>query len=182
PDVPGIWHSRSTRGPALGLSQTESEPRDMNAAPNVSSPHRPGPFRRDFWRSPLRGPWLTSVLGTLLVPSITLIALTGFISHWTYHPEIPGNATANPAFDIPALFQLPQSWPSWDYAATQGIHVTLGLMALPLVLAKLWSVIPKLFQLPAVRSVAGAIERISLLLLVERVLVEFVPGILDMGN
>jgi DMSO/TMAO reductase YedYZ molybdopterin-dependent catalytic subunit len=154
----------------------------VNAAPKSSSPRPPGPFRPDFWRSPLRGPWLTSFLGTLLVPSIAVIALTGFISHWAYHPEVLGNATANPAFDIPVLFQLPQSWPFWDYAATQGIHVTLGLMALPLVLAKLWSVIPKLFKLPTVRNLAGAIERISLLLLVGSVLVEFITGILDIQD
>ena len=27
----------------------------------------PGPFRPGFWRSPLRGPWLTAVLGSLLL-------------------------------------------------------------------------------------------------------------------
>jgi DMSO/TMAO reductase YedYZ molybdopterin-dependent catalytic subunit len=116
------------------------------------------------------------------VPSITVIAITGFISHWAYQPEVPGNATANPAFDIGVLFQLPQSWPTWDYAVTQGIHVTLGLITLPLVLAKLWSVIPKLFKMPTVRNLAGAIERISLLLLVGSVLVEFVSGILDIQD
>lgn len=140
----------------------------------------PGPFRQDFWRSPLRGPWLTSFLGTLLVPAITVIALTGFISHWAYHPELAGNATTNPSFDIPVFFQFPDSWPSWDYAVTQGTHITLGLMTLPLVLAKLWSVIPKLFRLPVVRDVANAIERASLLLLVGSVLVEFATGILAM--
>ncbi len=139
---------------------------------------RPGPFRPDFWRSPLRGPWLTSFLGTLLVPTITVIAVSGFISHWAYHPELAGNATINPAFDIPVFFQLPQSWPSWDYAFTQSTHVTLGLMTVPLVLAKLWSVIPKLFTRPMVRNLAGALERLSLLLLVGSVLVEFATGIL----
>jgi DMSO/TMAO reductase YedYZ molybdopterin-dependent catalytic subunit len=148
----------------------------------LSSPGPPGPFRRDFWRSPLRGPWLTSFLGTLLLPTITVIAITGFISHWAYHPELAGNATINPAFDIPVLFQFPQSWPSWDYAATQGTHVTLGLMTLPLVLAKLWSVIPKLFKWPLVRNLAGAVERVSLLLLVGSVLVEFASGILDIQD
>jgi DMSO/TMAO reductase YedYZ molybdopterin-dependent catalytic subunit len=139
---------------------------------------RPGPFRPDFWRSPLRGPWLTSFLGTLLVPTITVIAVTGFISHWAYHPELAGNATINPSFDIPVFFQLPQSWPSWDYAVTQGTHITLGLMTVPLVLAKLWSVIPKLFTRPIVRNLATALERLSLLLLVGSVLVEFATGIL----
>jgi DMSO/TMAO reductase YedYZ molybdopterin-dependent catalytic subunit len=125
----------------------------------------------------LRGPWLTSFLGVLLVPSIAVIALTGFVSHWAYYPELPGNATSNPAFDIPVFFHFPQSWPSWDYAVTQGIHVTLGLVTLPLVLAKLWSVIPKLFKLPRVRTLAGALERFSLVLLVGSVLIEFVTGI-----
>jgi len=151
-------------------------------ARKLSSPPAPGPFRPDFWRSPLRGPWLTSFLGTLLVPTITVIALTGFISHWAYHPELPGNATIDPAFDIPVLFQFPQSWPSWDYAVTQGTHVTLGLITLPLVLAKLWSVIPKLFKLPTIRNLAGLLERLSLLLLVGSVLVEFVTGILWMED
>jgi DMSO/TMAO reductase YedYZ molybdopterin-dependent catalytic subunit len=154
----------------------------MNAARKPSSMRPRGPFRPDFWRSPIRGPWLTAFLGTLLVACIPVIALTGFISHWAYHPEVPGNATTNPAFDIPVLFQLPQSWPTWDYAATQGIHVILGLMTLPIVLAKLWSVIPKLFKLPTVRNLAGAIERISLLLLVGSVLVEFVSGIFDIQD
>jgi DMSO/TMAO reductase YedYZ molybdopterin-dependent catalytic subunit len=151
-------------------------------APEAPSKRPQGPFRPGFWRSPLRGPWLTSFLGTLLVPTITVIALTGFISHWAYHPGLGGDATINPSFDIPVFLQFPQSWPSWDYAVTQGIHVTLGLMTLPLVLAKLWSVIPKLFKLPTVRSIASVIERVSLLLLVGSVLVEFVTGILWIEN
>ena len=104
-----------------------------------------------------------------------MIALTGFIDHWAHYPELGGNAT-----DIPVLFHFPASWPSWSYAVTQGTHVTLGLVVLPLVLAKLWSVMPKLFQRPVVKSVAGALERISLLGLVGSVLVEFATGMLAM--
>jgi DMSO/TMAO reductase YedYZ molybdopterin-dependent catalytic subunit len=160
------------------LSATKARPRRVPVARKLPNSRPRGPFRPDYWRSPLRGPWLTSSLGMLLVPTITVIAVTGFISHWAYHPELPGNATINPAFDIPVFFQFPQSWPSWDYAVTQGTHVTLGLMTLPLVLAKLWSVIPKLFKWPTVRNLAGVLERLSLLLLVGSVLVEFVTGIL----
>jgi DMSO/TMAO reductase YedYZ molybdopterin-dependent catalytic subunit len=138
------------------------------------------PFRPEFWRSPIRGPWLTSFLGTLLVPVIAVVAVTGFIDHWAHYPAFAGNDSAGPAGDIPALFHFPASWPSWSYAVTQGIHVTLGLMVLPFVLAKLWSVMPKLFQQPVVRNVAGALERISLLALVASVLVEFATGILMM--
>jgi DMSO/TMAO reductase YedYZ molybdopterin-dependent catalytic subunit len=107
------------------------------------------------------------------VPAITVIALTGFIDHWAWYPDIQGNGTFGPS-----LFHFPASWPSWSYAVTQGTHVTLGLMVLPLVLAKLWSVMPRLFQRPVVRNVAGALERISLLALVASVLVEFATGVL----
>jgi hypothetical protein len=31
----------------------------------------PGPFRKEFWRIPLRGPWLTSVFGPVLLLRIT---------------------------------------------------------------------------------------------------------------
>jgi DMSO/TMAO reductase YedYZ molybdopterin-dependent catalytic subunit len=174
------------------VSVTKS-PHHLSAAPEGSglrpsgtSRHRPtrslpGPFPPEFWQSPLRGPWLTSLLGTLLVPAVTLIALTGMISHWAYYPELSGNATVNPG-DIPVLFHFPGSWPSWSYALNQGTHVTLGLMTLPFILAKLWSVMPKLFLRPVVRNFAGALERISLLLLVGSVLLEFATGILDIDS
>ncbi len=122
---------------------------------------------------------MTSFLGTLLLPTMSIVALTGFISHWAYRPELAGNARVNPSSDLPVLIQLRQSWPSWDYAVTQGTHVTLGLIAIPLVLAKLWSVIPKLFTWPPVRSPAALIERASLLLLVGSLLLEIVTGTLD---
>ena len=139
-----------------------------------------GPFRPEVWRSPIRGPWLTSFLGILLVPAIAVIAVTGLIDHWAHYPQFAGNDTVGPSSDIPSLFHFPASWPSWSYAVTQGTHVILGLMVIPFVLAKLWSVMPKLFQRPLVRNVAGALERISLLALVASVLVEFATGILMM--
>src|SRR5436309_14923688 len=86
----------------------------------------PGPFRPEFWRSPLRGPWLTSFLGTVLAPLIVIIAVTGLISHFSYYPEL-GNPTVDPAHDIGVLFHLPLGLP-WSYALTQGLHITVGLM------------------------------------------------------
>ena len=61
----------------------------------------PGPFRPEFWRSPLRGPWLTSVLGSLLLPLIVIIALTGLISQDAYHPELRGNAIIDKRYVVP---------------------------------------------------------------------------------
>jgi DMSO/TMAO reductase YedYZ molybdopterin-dependent catalytic subunit len=142
----------------------------------------PGPFRPTFWRSPLRGPWLTSFLGTLLGPLIVVIAFTGLISHDAYYPELGNNATINPAHDIGALLHLPIASPTWSYALTQGLHVTIGLIAIPVLFAKLWSVIPRLFAWPAVRSPAAALERLSLLLLVGGGLFEFATGVLNIQD
>jgi DMSO/TMAO reductase YedYZ molybdopterin-dependent catalytic subunit len=142
----------------------------------------PGPFRPTFWRSSLRGPWLTSFLGTLLGPLIVVIALTGLISHDAYYPELGNNATIDPAHDIGVLLHLPISSPTWSYAFTQGLHVTVGLITIPLLFAKLWSVIPRLFAWPAVRNAAGLLERGSLLLLVGGALFEFATGLLDIQD
>ena len=162
----------------ISVNESREEGGVSASAPYVRRP-APSPFSPQFWRSPIRGPWLTSFLGTVLVPAVTVIALTGFIDHWASDPGLAGNAAFGPTGDLPVLFQFPASWPSWSYAVTEGTHVTLGLMAMPLILAKLWSVMPKLFQRPVVTSLAGAVERISILMLVATVLLEFATGILE---
>ena len=48
---------------------------------------------------------------------------------------------------------------------------------MPVLLAKLWSVIPRLFTWPPTRSAAGGLERLSILLLVASALFEFFTGI-----
>src|SRR5262249_56193867 len=68
------------------------------------------------------------------------------------------------------------SRPSWLYRLTQGLHVGLGLLIIPVVLAKLWSVIPRLFVWPPARSVAQLLERLSLLMLVRGAAFEIVSG------
>jgi DMSO/TMAO reductase YedYZ molybdopterin-dependent catalytic subunit len=171
----------ATKSPSQGQTPIDPVRRRLRKRASEGS-RRPSatPFRAESWRSPIRGPWLTSFLGTLLIPGIAVVALTGFIDHWVHFPQFAGNDGVGPSGDIPVLFHFPASWPSWSYAVTQGVHVTLGLMVIPFVLAKLWSVMPKLFQQPFVRNLAGALERISLLALVASVLVEFATGILMM--
>ena len=74
------------------------------------------------------------------------------------------------------------SWPTnpvWLYRVTQGTHVTLGLTLVPILLFKLWSVLPKLFEWPPLRSPAHALERLSLFLLVGGAVFEFATGILN---
>jgi DMSO/TMAO reductase YedYZ molybdopterin-dependent catalytic subunit len=125
----------------------------------------PGPFRPEFWKSPLRGRWLTSVLGSILLVLMTLVALTGFLSHAAYQPDLSSNALVKPDVPFTTFFDWPTG-PSWLYAFTQGLHVNAGLVAIPVVLAKLWSVIPRLFQWPPARTPAEAIERAAIALLV----------------
>jgi DMSO/TMAO reductase YedYZ molybdopterin-dependent catalytic subunit len=118
----------------------------------------------------------------MLGPLIVVIAVTGLISHDSYRPDIGMNATIDPAHDIFVLFHLPATGPAWLYALSQGLHITVGLVAVPFLFAKLWSVIPRLFAWPAVRSPAQALERVSLLLLVGGALFEFATGILNIEN
>jgi DMSO/TMAO reductase YedYZ molybdopterin-dependent catalytic subunit len=139
----------------------------------------PGPFRATFWRSPLRGPWLTSVLGFALLVAIPIVAITGFLSNDAYYPRLGGNSVGRPLGLLDFyLFSFP-THPSWLYALTQGLHITIGLAAFPILLAKLWSVIPKLFEWPPLRNPAHALERLSLALLMGGALFEFATGILN---
>ncbi|QNA76206.1 molybdopterin-dependent oxidoreductase [Streptomyces sp. So13.3] len=140
----------------------------------------PGPARPGFWRSPLRGPWLTSVFGLILLVGITVMFLTGLLSYAAYNPDLSPVNDQTPDKGILGFYLF--SWPThpyWLYRLLQGVHVTLGVVLIPILLAKLWSVIPKLFSWPPVRSVSHALERLSLLLLVGGALFEFITGILN---
>jgi DMSO/TMAO reductase YedYZ molybdopterin-dependent catalytic subunit len=142
----------------------------------------PGPFRPGVWRSPLRGLWLTSVLAVVLLGGLTILALTGLLSYAAYDPLLPGN-DQTPGAGLLHFYLF--SWPThpfWLYRVDQGVHITLGLALLPVVLAKLWSVLPRLFAWPPVRSLAQILERVSLIMLVGGVLFEFATGILDIQN
>jgi DMSO/TMAO reductase YedYZ molybdopterin-dependent catalytic subunit len=144
-------------------------------------PAPPGPFRPGFWRSPLRGPWLTSALGSVLLILVAIVATTGFLSHAAYMPDLGHNAIVPKDRDLPfvaSFFDWPTG-PSWLYAFTQGLHTNVGLIAIPFLLAKLWSVIPRLFAFPPVNSPAQAIERLSIALLVSSAVFELATGVMN---
>jgi DMSO/TMAO reductase YedYZ molybdopterin-dependent catalytic subunit len=129
--------------------------------------------------SPLRSIRVTAVFGAVLLVGIPIVAITGLLSHVAYDPDLGrNNVVGDPGIFDFFLFDWP-THPSWLYAATQGIHVTLGIALFPVLLAKLWSVLPKLFEWPPARSPAHALERLSLALLVGGVLFEFATGILN---
>ena len=138
------------------------------------------PTSPGFWRSPLRGPWLTSVLGMVLLVGITVLFVTGLLSYAAYNPDLRRRTTRRRTGAGSASTSSPgRPTPSWLYRLTQGVHVTLGIVLIPVLLAKLWSVLPKLFSWPPLRSPRHALERISLLLLVGGALFEFATGVLD---
>ena len=175
PDWRGRRSRRPRNPPSAKVASTPTDRRQRLAALLSSPP--PGPTRPGFWRSPLRGPWLTSVFGLILLVGITVLFVTGLLSYAAYNPDLaPGNdQTPDKGWLGFYLFSWPTS-PYWLYRLTQGVHVTLGVVLIPILLAKLWSVIPKLFSWPPLRSPSQALERLSLLLLVGGALFEFVTG------
>jgi DMSO/TMAO reductase YedYZ molybdopterin-dependent catalytic subunit len=127
----------------------------------------------------VRGPWLTSVFGLILLIGIPIEFVTGLLSYAAYDPKLAGN-DPNAAHGLFGLYLF--NWitkPSWLYRVTEGTHVILGLVLVPVVLAKLWSVMPKLFQWPPWHSIAQLLERISLALVVGGIVFEMSTGILD---
>jgi DMSO/TMAO reductase YedYZ molybdopterin-dependent catalytic subunit len=130
------------------------------------------------FRSPLRGPWLTSVFGLVLLVALPIITITGLLSYIAYAPQLGQAIPADVGWLRLPLFVWPTR-PSWLYRLTQGIHVGLGLVIIPVVLAKLWSVIPRLFVWPPARSAAQLLERVSLVMLVGGILFEIVTGVLN---
>jgi DMSO/TMAO reductase YedYZ molybdopterin-dependent catalytic subunit len=140
----------------------------------------PGPFRPSSWHSPIRGPWLTSVLGLVLLTGVLVLFATGLLSYAAYNPDLSrlNDQTPGKGWLGFYLFSWPDH-PAWLYRLNQGVHVTLGLMLVPILLAKLWSVLPKLFEWPPVRNPAHALERLSLFLLVGGAVFEFATGIIN---
>ncbi|WP_374215684.1 molybdopterin-dependent oxidoreductase [Streptomyces drozdowiczii] len=138
------------------------------------------PSAPGFWRSPVRGVPFTAVLGLVLLAGITLLFVTGLLSYAAYNPDLAPVNDKTPDKGLLGFYLFP--WPTsphWLYRLTQGLHVTVGIVLVPVLLAKLWSVVPRLFTLPPARSLAHALERISLLLLVGGALFEFVTGLLN---
>jgi DMSO/TMAO reductase YedYZ molybdopterin-dependent catalytic subunit len=111
------------------------------------------PFREGSFPSPLHSERTAALLGTALGVSFFTCFLTGLASHLAQHP-----------LDVGFLSMPAQ--PSSLYRVTQGVHVATGIASIPLLLAKLWTVFPKLFSWPPVANVAHAVERLSLVPLV----------------
>ncbi|MDE0805020.1 MAG: molybdopterin-dependent oxidoreductase [Acidimicrobiales bacterium] len=112
--------------------------------------------------SPLRDERTAAILGIALGISFTVCFATGLYSHWAQ--------STDPLIAFPAR-------PAGLYRVTQATHVFTGVLSIPLLLAKLWTVLPKFFRLPPVASVPHLIERVSLLPLVGGGLFLLVTGL-----
>src|SRR5215469_5032048 len=171
----------SAQQPQPGTAGPTPAQRDRHRPGRLALPGElPGPFRRSFWRSPIRGPWLTSIIGLVLLGGVSVMFVTGLLSYAAYNPDLSRLNDETPGKGWLGFYLF--SWPThpvWLYRVNQGVHVTLGLVLIPVLLAKLWSVLPKLFEWPPLRSPAHALERLSLLLLVGGAGFEFVTGILN---
>jgi hypothetical protein len=115
----------------------------------------------------LRGPAVSARVGRWLGISFGVAFVTGLISHWAQLPIPP----------IP----MPTR-PVWGYRVTQGLHLVSGTVAVPLLLVKLWSVYPRLFQRPpgmGRRLVLHLLERGSIGVLVAAGIFQLTTGVLN---
>ncbi|MCK9825548.1 molybdopterin-dependent oxidoreductase [Nocardioides cavernae] len=122
----------------------------------------------DSFTSRLRSPAVAARVGLWLGLCFATCFVTGLVSHYAQQPTHP----------IP----FPTS-PSWGYRLTQGLHVTTGVAAIPLLLVKLWSVLPRLFEAPPLgdprRLLLTALERGSIAVLVAASVFQLATGLLN---
>ena len=144
-----------------------SSPSDAAATPTAPSPTSgPSSNRPPWWphfSSTLRSTALTARLGRALGIAFGLCFLTGLLSYYQYDPWLG---------PVPAV-------PEWGYRVTQGIHVTTGFAAIPLLLLKLWSVYPNKFRFPPLRDWRHALLRVSTAILVSSALLQVLTGLLN---
>ncbi|QLY33874.1 molybdopterin-dependent oxidoreductase [Nocardia huaxiensis] len=147
--------SNRTGGEQISADQSEPEPAYL----------LPGAISRRI--SSARGPAVAARAGIVLGIAVTVCFLTGLISHWIQHP--------------PGWFAWP-AHPVWLYRVTQGAHVITGVVAIPLLLVKLWSVYPRLFARPLLGNPFHLLERGSIALLVGSVIFQLFTGLLNIAQ
>ncbi|MDZ8172838.1 molybdopterin-dependent oxidoreductase [Microbacterium xanthum] len=117
--------------------------------------------------TPPRRTRTTVVFGRVLGVLVIVCFLTGLYSH----------ILQNPIGWVP-LFPRPV----WLYQVTQGTHVLAGLVMIPVLLAKLWAVYPRLFAWPPVTGPVSLLERASIAVLVGASLVEVAIGVMNIAQ
>ncbi|PZF85650.1 molybdopterin-binding protein [Jiangella anatolica] len=118
-------------------------------------------------RRPVHDARTAAILGIALGVCVLTCFLTGLYSHLQQHPV--------------ACLPIPPR-PASLYRVTQGLHVATGYATVPLLLAKLWSVYPRLFRWPPVSGVAHAAERLLLVPLVCGAVFQLFSGVANVSR
>jgi DMSO/TMAO reductase YedYZ molybdopterin-dependent catalytic subunit len=126
-----------------------------------------GPLRQAPFSSHLHDERVAALLGLGLGVLFGTCFLTGVWSHLQQGP--PG------WLDLPAR-------PAGLYRVTQGAHVASGIAAVPLLLAKLWVVWPRLLARPPARGAARLVERAGLVPLVAGALFLLFSGVANIAQ
>ena len=108
------------------------------------------------------------MIGRWLGLAVLICFLTGLFSHFQYGG--------------PGWLHIP-SRPVSLYRFSQGLHVLSGIVAVPLLLAKLWTVYPKLFAKlpwpPSRKALATVLERLAILVLVSALALQLFIGFVN---
>jgi hypothetical protein len=128
-------------------------------------PQNPPPlWPREKFTSPLHSEAVAARVGRALAISFTICFVTGLLSHYQYHP----------------WSWLPiQAAPVWGYRLTQGLHMATGIVAIPLLLVKLWIVAHKLWEWPLAKGLLHGLERGSIAILVSTSLLQLGTGFIN---
>lgn len=125
----------------------------------------PSPPSDASFTTRLRSAAVAARVGLVLGICFGIAFVTGLISHYAQNVDQP----------VP----FPTS-PSWGYRVTQGLHVVTGTACVPLLLVKLWTVYPKLFQRPpgdVRRLTLEVLERASIGVLVASAIFQLASGL-----
>ncbi|RIQ34856.1 molybdopterin-binding protein, partial [Jiangella rhizosphaerae] len=126
-----------------------------------------GVARDEALRRPVHDARTAAILGIALGACVLVCFITGLYSHLQQHP-------------VDWLPVPPR--PASLYRVTQGLHVATGFAAVPLLLAKLWSVYPRLFRRPPVTGAAHAAERLMLVPLVCGAVFQLFSGVANVSR
>ena len=154
-------HFRATRRPSGRCDGGMSLLTDLIGAVGA----RQASSLQDRLATPARTVRVTVVLGRLLAARLLRL-----LPHRPVQP-LPAEPAALDDASRPGRPNL--------YRITQGLHVATGTACIPLLLAKLWTVYPRLFSFPPFRTVLELAERLSIAVLVSSSVLQLVMGLLN---
>lgn len=148
-----------------GMRAVMPEPIERLVDRVATDPERP--LRQKGYASPLRDERVAAWLGSSLGILFTTCFVTGLFSHIQQHPLS--------WFPVPAR-------PAGLYRVTQGLHVAAGIASVPVLLAKLWTIWPRVLSFPPFRRISDVVERIEILALIGGGLFQVFSGVANIAQ